>query len=63
MPQSPKVRLVAGRRYFIQAVQKTASGSAHLEVAWKIPDAEREIISGEFLSPVKTNTEPREKKR
>ncbi len=51
MPQSPEVRLVAGRRYFIQAIEKTATNSSHLEVAWKIPGAEREIISGEFLSP------------
>jgi hypothetical protein len=63
MAQSPKIRLVAGRRYFIQAMQKTASGSAHLEVAWRIPDAEREIISGEFLSPFKTTTKPEEKQR
>lgn len=50
MPQSPKIRLVAGRRYLIQAVEKAATNSSHLEVAWKIPGAEREIISGEFLS-------------
>ena len=53
MPQSPKIRLVAGRRYFIQAVEKAATNSSHLEVAWKVPGAEREVISGEFLSPFK----------
>jgi hypothetical protein len=53
MPRSPIIRLVAGRRYFIEAVEKTATNSSHLEVAWRIPGAEREIISGEFLSPFK----------
>jgi len=50
-PQSPSVPLVAGRRYFIEAVQKTARGASHLSVAWQRPSGEREIISGEFLSP------------
>jgi hypothetical protein len=59
MPRSPKIRLVAGRRYFIEAVEKSATNSR----AWKIPGAEREIIPGEFLSPFKTNTKPKETKR
>ena len=55
MPQSPKTRLVAGHRYFIQAVQKTDAGPCHLAVAWRIPGGELEVISGEFLSPFKGN--------
>lgn len=50
-PQSPKVPLIAGKRYFIQAIQKTGTGASHLEVAWSITGAERKIISGQFLSP------------
>jgi len=52
-PQSPPVTLVAGRRYFIQAVQKTGRGSSHLAVAWQRPGSEREVVPGEFLSPFK----------
>ncbi len=59
-PQSPKIPLVAGRCYFIQVVQKTVSGSSYLAVAWQPPDGQRQVISGEFLSPFKPN--PKEKK-
>jgi hypothetical protein len=55
MPQSPKIPLVAGHRYFIQAVQKTGAGPCHLAVAWRIPGGELEVIRGEFLSPFKAN--------
>jgi hypothetical protein len=55
MPQSPKIRLLAGRRYFIQAAQKTSSGPTHLAVAWEIPGKGRDVISGEFLSPLELN--------
>jgi FecR protein/PA14 domain len=58
-PQSPKIPLVAGRCYFFQVLQKTVSGSSHLAVAWQPPDGQREVISGEFLSPFKPN--PKEK--
>ncbi len=61
MSQSPKIPLVAGRCYFIQAVEKSATNSSHIEVAWMIPGAEREIISAEFLSPLTGKT--KEKKR
>lgn len=54
MPKSEPIPLETGRRYFIQAVQRTAQGSSHLSVAWQRPGAERELISGAFLSPYKT---------
>src|SRR5439155_2910385 len=60
-PQSPKIPMVAGRCYFFQVLQKTVSGSSHLAVAWQPPDGQREVISGEFLSPFKPN--PKENKR
>ena len=52
-PQSPPITLVAGRRYFIQAAQKTGRGSSHLAVAWQPPGGDRDVISGDFLSPFK----------
>jgi ferric-dicitrate binding protein FerR (iron transport regulator) len=51
MPKSPRVALLAGRRYFIQAVLKTADRPGHLSVAWQRPGGQRELLSGEFLSP------------
>jgi hypothetical protein len=60
MPQSPPITLVAGRRYFIQAVQKTARGSSHLAVAWQPPGGEREVIPGEFLSPFTGKTKEKQ---
>lgn len=59
MPRSPPIQLLAGRRYFIQAIEKAATNSSHLEVAWKRPDAEREIISGDFLSPFTSKSKVR----
>jgi hypothetical protein len=51
-PQSAPITLVAGRRYFIQAVQKIGRGSSHLAVSWQPPGGEREVIPGQFLSPL-----------
>jgi hypothetical protein len=51
MPKSPRVALVAGQRYLIQAVLKTAGRPGHLSVAWQRPGGQRELLSGEFLSP------------
>jgi ferric-dicitrate binding protein FerR (iron transport regulator) len=50
--QTPTVHLIAGRKYFIQALQKHGRGADHLEVAWQGPGREREIIPGEFISPL-----------
>src|SRR5262249_42664353 len=59
--RSPVIHLVAGRKYYIQALQKHGRGADHPAVAWQGPDREREVISGEFLSPLKP--EPRKKTR
>jgi PA14 domain-containing protein/FecR-like protein len=49
--RSPAITLVAGRKYYLEALHKQSKGVDHLEVAWEAPDRPREIISGEFLSP------------
>jgi predicted peptidase len=36
--QSRPLRLQAGQRYFIEALQKDGGGDNHLSVAWKLPD-------------------------
>jgi hypothetical protein len=51
--QSSALTLVAGKRYYIEAIQKQSTGADHLAVAWKRPGRELEVISGGFLSPFK----------
>ena len=49
--QSGTVYLEAGRRYYIEALQKEASFKDNLAVAWQFPDGERAVIAGVYLSP------------
>jgi hypothetical protein len=51
--QSQPITLVAGRRYYIEAVHKADDRGGHLAVAWTPPGGEREIIAGRYLSPLK----------
>jgi hypothetical protein len=51
--QSAPVPLQAGGEYYIEVLQKTGNADSHLAVEWQIPGRNREIISGEFLSPWK----------
>lgn len=39
---SVAVRLEAGRRYYIEAVQRQAAGSAHFSVRWRMPNGAEE---------------------
>jgi hypothetical protein len=55
--QSSPVTLVAGRKYYIEALHKQGQLEDHLAVAWQGPGREREVIPGEFLSPFKTGSE------
>jgi hypothetical protein len=49
--QSAPIPLVAGRRYYIEAVHVAASGGDHLAVGWQLPDATLERpIPGARLS-------------
>lgn len=53
IPSPPAIPLVAGRCYYIEAIAFIEKGEGHLSVAWKRPGASRELLTGEFLSPVK----------
>ena len=50
--QSQPIALVAGRRYYIEAVHKADDRVGHLAIAWTPPGGEREIIAGKYLSPL-----------
>ena len=50
-PWEPPVPLVAGRRYYIEALVFIEKGEGHLSVAWKRPGEPRELLTGEYLSP------------
>jgi hypothetical protein len=51
--KSSAITLIAGRRYYVEALQKQSTGGDCLAVAWQGPDRAREVIPGEFLSPFK----------
>ena len=45
--------LVAGRRYFVEAIVKNVVGQCHLSVAWTTPGGPKDVaIPGECLEPV-----------
>ena len=46
--------LEAGERYYIEALYKDHGGGDNLSVAWQVPGGSREVIDGDFLSPVLT---------
>ena len=48
--QSQTVTLEAGKKYFIEAIQKEGEGADHMSVAWLIPgQSEKAIIEGQYL--------------
>jgi hypothetical protein len=49
--RSIPVELVAGRRYYVEAIVLIEEGEGHLSVAWQPPGAKRELLGGKFLSP------------
>jgi len=50
--QSQPVELKAGRRYYIEALQKQGGGGDHMSVGWRLPTgAEEKPIPGNRLSP------------
>lgn len=52
--QSDPTYLVAGKRYYIEALHKEGTGSDHLAVGWQLPDGTLERpIPGKRLSPFK----------
>lgn len=54
--QSADIRLVAGQKYYIEALHKEAGGADHLAVAWRLPDGTFEgPIPGSRLAPLLPN--------
>ena len=50
--QSSPVRLIAGQRYYIEALQKEGTGGDNLAVGWRLPDNTLERpIPGSYLAP------------
>ena len=50
--RSKPITLSAGKRYYIQALQKESGGEDHLAVGWQLPDGQQERpIPGKRLSP------------
>jgi len=49
--QSALISLVAGQRYYIEALMKEGTGGDNLAVAWQIPGGSQAVISGEYLAP------------
>lgn len=47
--QSAVIALLAGQRYYIEALQKEGGGGDHLAVAWQGPSFARTLISGNNL--------------
>jgi hypothetical protein len=51
--KSGPVRLEAGKRYYIEGLQKENQGGDHLRVGWQLPDGKQERpIPGSRLAPV-----------
>ncbi len=48
---SETIRLRAGQRYYIKALHKQSDQKDNISVAWEIPEQERSVIEGRYLSP------------
>jgi hypothetical protein len=49
--RSRTIHLVAGRRYYIEALMKESAGGDCLAVAWQAPGLPQQVIPGQHLSP------------
>ncbi len=47
--QSEPIYLEAGKRYFVEALQKESAGNDHLSVAWAQPGMDRALITQAYL--------------
>ena len=55
------ITLQAGKKYYIEALQKEGSGSNHLSVQWQLPDATMETpLAGSHLSPYNNSNSSRQ---
>jgi uncharacterized repeat protein (TIGR03806 family) len=48
---SAGIALVAGQRYYIEALQKEGAGGDNLAVAWQGPGLSQRVIAGQHLTP------------
>ena len=55
-PPPATMPLVAGRKYYIEALHEANAPNSHFTVSWQGPGRERELIRAEFLSPSKQKT-------
>ena len=53
--KSAPVRLLAGQRYFMEALYKEAGGGDHLAIAWQISGGNRELIPASALESFTTD--------
>jgi PA14 domain/Bacterial TSP3 repeat len=53
--KSAPIRLIAGKKYFIEALYKEAYGGDHLAIAWQIPGGSRELIPASALESYTTD--------
>ncbi|HNQ72869.1 MAG TPA: cadherin domain-containing protein [Verrucomicrobiota bacterium] len=59
LQKSATIGLVAGQKYYLEALHKEGTGDDHLEVAWSGPGLSgTNIIGDAFLSPVDINYAP-----
>ncbi len=50
--QSQTITLQAGQAYFVEALSQDGAGGDNLAVAWQVPGGSREVVAGQYLSPV-----------
>ncbi|QHT70877.1 T9SS type A sorting domain-containing protein [Rhodocytophaga rosea] len=54
--QSAAIALVAGRKYYIEALHKENTGNDHISVGWQLPTQTTiSVIAGSYLSPFFTS--------
>ncbi|MEM7333788.1 MAG: putative Ig domain-containing protein [Chloroflexota bacterium] len=53
--ESTSITLEAGQRYYIEVLQKEASGGDNIAVAWAFPGQSLEVIPGKYLIPYSAN--------
>jgi hypothetical protein len=49
--RSASINLVGGQKYYIEAIQKEATGGDNLAISWQGPGMSQAVIPGNFLSP------------
>ncbi len=52
--KSITISLVAGQKYYIQALMKEGGGGDNLAVAWQGPGITQQVIDGQYLQPYST---------